>query len=210
METAFDRDLSAIILAGGKSTRMGKDKALLKIQGAPLLQRTAILTQAYVERTYIVTPWIERYSTIFLPECHLLQEQCSSGETEGPLVGFAQGLLHVTTKWVLLLACDLPNLTNLALEEWLQQLDSVSEDAIACLPRHQKGWEPLCGFYRTSSLSDLERFIEGGGRSFQRWLQSHHVEELFISDRSVLFNCNTPDDLITVRKVRISRLSDNF
>ncbi|MGK7941528.1 MAG: molybdenum cofactor guanylyltransferase [Crocosphaera sp.] len=195
METALNRDLSAIILAGGQSTRMGEDKALLKIQGVPLLERTAIFTQAYVKETYIVTPWIDRYSGIVPPNCHLLQEKCQSGVTEGPLVGFAQGLPHVTTEWLLLLACDLPNLTNLALEECLQQLESVSEEAIACLPRHQKGWEPLCGFYRTSSLRDLESFIEGGGRAFQRWLQLHYVEELFLSDRSVLFNCNTPKDL---------------
>lgn len=198
METAFNGDLSAIILAGGKSSRMGQDKALLKIQGVPLLQRTATLIQGYVKGTYIITPWTERYLTLIPPNCHLLKEQCPSGDTEGPLVGFAQGLPHVTTEWVFLSACDLPNLTTLALEEWLPQLDSVSEDAIACLPRYQKGWEPLCGFYRTSRLSDLEGFIRGGGRSFQRWLQLHDVEELFVSDRSVLFNCNTPDDFKTL------------
>ncbi len=195
METALNHNLSAMILAGGKSTRMGEDKALLKIKGVPLLQRTAIFIQAYVKETYIITPWIDRYSSIIPPNCYLLREQCPSGHTQGPLVGFAQALPHVTTEWVLLLACDLPNLTNLVLEEWLEQLDSVSEEEIACLPRHQKGWEPLCGFYRASSLRDLESFIDRGGRSFQRWLQWHNVEELFISDRSVLFNCNTPDDL---------------
>ena len=188
-------NLSAIILAGGKSSRMGEDKALLMIQGIPLLKRTAILTQAYAKETYIITPWIERYSTINFPNCYLLREQCPSGDTEGPLIGFAQALPYVTTQWVLLLACDLPNLTNLALEEWLQQLDSVSEEAIACLPPYQKGWEPLCGFYRSSSLKNLESFIQGGGRSFQRWLKLHYVEELVVRDRSVLFNCNTPDDL---------------
>ena len=198
METTFKSDPSAIILAGGKSSRMGEDKALLKIQGVPLLQRIATLIQPYVKGTYIITPWTERYSTIVSSNCHLLKEQCPSGDTEGPLFGFAQGLLHVTTEWVLLSACDLPNLTTLALEEWLPQLDSVSEDAIACLPRHQKGWEPLCGFYRSSCLSDLEVFIQGGGRSFQRWLHLHDVEELFVSDRSVLFNCNTPDDFRTL------------
>ncbi|MGB5595137.1 MAG: molybdenum cofactor guanylyltransferase [Crocosphaera sp.] len=195
MEKVSSPDLSAIILAGGKSSRMGQDKALIEIQGVPLLQRTATLIQAYVEPIYIITPWIERYQRIISPNCHLLREISPSGETQGPLVGFAQALVHVKTEWVLLLACDLPNLTVTALEEWLRELEQVSSEAIACLPRHHKGWEPLCGFYRSSCLNSLETFIESGGRSFQQWLQNHSVQELSVSDCHLLLNCNTPDDL---------------
>ncbi len=191
--------VSAIILAGGKSSRMGKDKALIEVQGIPLLQRTATLMQGYAHPVYIITPWIERYQTILGANCHLLREHCPSGKTEGPLVAFAQALVHVKTEWVFLLACDLPNLTSEAIAAWLQQLYQVSEEAIGCLPRHKKGWDPLCGFYRSSCLTSLNRFIQGGGRSFQEWLKPHFVQELLVSDRSVLFNCNTPDDLLSFR-----------
>ncbi len=196
METPLTTHLSAIILAGGKSSRMGKDKALIEVQGVPLLQHTATLVQGYANPVYIITPWIERYQRIVSAKCYLLRENCSSGETQGPLVGFAQALVHVKTEWVLLLACDLPNLTTQAVSAWLQQLQGVDDKAIACLPRHEKGWDPLCGFYRSSCLSSLDSFIQAGGRSFQQWLQLHCVEELLVSDRSVLFNCNTPDDLL--------------
>ncbi len=195
METLLTTHLSTIILAGGKSSRMGKDKALIEVQGVPLLQRTATLVQGYANPVYIITPWIERYQRIISTNCHLLRENCPSGETQGPLVGFAQALVHVKTEWVLLLACDLPNLTTEEVGVWLQQLQGVDDEAIACLPSHKKGWEPLCGFYRSSCLSSLESFIQAGGRSFQQWLQLHCVEELLVSDRSVLFNCNTPMDL---------------
>lgn len=195
METPLSTDISAIILAGGKSSRMGKDKALIEVQGIPFLQRTATLVQGYAYPVYIITPWIERYQTILGVNYHWLREHCPSGDTEGPLVAFAQALVHVKTEWVFLLACDLPNLTPEAIALWLQQLDQVDDNAIACLPRHEKGWDPLCGFYRSSCLTFLDSFIEGGGRSFQQWLQLHCVEELLISDRSVLFNCNTPMDI---------------
>ncbi len=195
METPLTTHLSAIILAGGKSSRMGKDKALIEVQGVPLLQRTATLVQGYADPVYIITPWIERYQRIISTNCHLLRENCPSGETQGPLVGFAQALVHVKTEWVLLLACDLPNLTTEAVAEWLPQLDQVDDEAIACLPSHKKGWEPLCGFYRSSCLTSLDKFIQAGGRSFQQWLQLHCVEELLVSDRSVLFNCNTTMNL---------------
>ncbi|ACB49449.1 putative molybdopterin-guanine dinucleotide biosynthesis protein A [Crocosphaera subtropica ATCC 51142] len=195
MEKPFQSALSAIILAGGKSSRMGKDKALIEIKGVPLLQRSATLIQAYANPIYIITPWIERYQRIVPSSCYLLQEVCPSGDSQGPLVGFAQALSHVKTEWVLLLACDLPNLTTQAIEEWLQQLHQVSDQVTACLPLHEKGWDPLCGFYRSSCLTSLESFIQAGGRSFQQWLQCEYVQELFVSDRSVLFNCNTQMDL---------------
>ncbi|MGK7882988.1 MAG: molybdenum cofactor guanylyltransferase [Crocosphaera sp.] len=198
MEKPLKRDLSAIILAGGKSSRMGKDKALIEIQGVPLLQRTATLIQGYANPVYIITPWIERYQRIVPANCQLLRENCPSGKTQGPLVGFAQALVYVKTEWVLLLACDLPKLTIQAVEEWLKQLQKVDDQAIACLPRHEKGWEPLCGFYRSSGLTSLDSFIQAGERSFQQWLQLHSVQELLVSDRSVLFNCNTPMDLTRV------------
>ena len=199
METTLPTRLSAIILAGGKSSRMGKDKALIEMQGVPLLQRTANLVQGYANPVYIITPWIERYQRIVSANCYLLRETCPSGETQGPLVGFAQALVHVKTEWVLLLACDLPNLKTVAMEEWLLQLDHVYDKKVACLPRHEKGWEPLCGFYRSSCLTSLDMYIEGGVRTFQQWLQFNCVQELFVSDRSVLFNCNTPLDLTHLR-----------
>ncbi len=138
METHCPTRLSAIILAGGKSSRMGKDKALLEVQGIPLLQRTATLMQGYAHPVYIITPWMERYQSIIGANCHLLREHCPSGDTQGPLVAFAQALVHVRTEWVFLLACDLPNLTTQAVEGWGQQLDRVEEEAIACLPRHEE------------------------------------------------------------------------
>ncbi|MEA5533673.1 molybdenum cofactor guanylyltransferase [Crocosphaera sp. XPORK-15E] len=198
METFLNLSLSAIILAGGKSSRMGQDKALLEVGGVPLLQKTATLIQAIADPIYIITPWSERYQSIVPPSCHLLRETLLSGDTQGPLVGFAQALTYIKTEWVLLLACDLPNLNAPEIEQWLSYLVRVSPAAIACLPRHAKGWEPLSGFYRRCCLKDLETFIDSGGRSFQGWLKNKWVEELPVSDSNSLFNCNTPADLLKI------------
>ena len=196
METFLKHSVAAIILAGGKSSRMGTDKALIEFQGVPLLQRTVMLVQTVAKPIYIVTPWIERYQSMVPPDCHLLRENQPSGEPHGPLVGFAQGLAQIKADWVLLLACDLPNLTAAEITRWVNDLPKVSPEAIAYLPPHPKGWEPLCGFYRSSCLNALERFIASGGRSFQQWLNHQCVEALLVNDPNVLFNCNTPADLL--------------
>lgn len=189
-------ELTAIILAGGKSSRMGEDKALILIQGVPLLQRIYNIAEDCAATVYVVTPWEERYQHILPSNCQFIKETPLSN---GPLVGFAQGLAQVQTNWVLLLACDLPNLRVEVLQEWANKLDDVSDEAIAALAHHIKGWEPLCGFYRRSCLSDLNEYINQGGRSFQSWLNQHSVQLLPVTEPRMLFNCNTPEDLESVK-----------
>ncbi|OCQ92728.1 molybdenum cofactor guanylyltransferase [Nostoc sp. MBR 210] len=191
LSTQHSALLSAIVLAGGKSSRMGQDKALLTVDGVPLLQRVCHIAVACAETVYIVTPWPERYQNLTLPRCQFILE---APVNQGPLVGFAQGLAQVQTDWVLLLACDLPKLQVEVLQRWVAQLDNVGEDAIAALAHHHKGWEPLCGFYRRRCLPQLLDFINQGGRSFQQWLQQNSVQVLAVPDTKMLLNCNTPED----------------
>lgn len=203
---------SAIVLAGGKSSRMGKDKALIPIQGVPLLQLVCEVASSLCNSVYIITPTPEKYQHLSLKNCQFVREVPLPQEDlnnpastkitlplpHGPLVGFAQGLAVVQTDWVLLLACDLPKLQIEVLQNWVKELKNVPQDAIAALPRHAKGWEPLCGFYRRSCLPALNDFIALGGRSFQAWLEQHPVHVLPVPATEMLFNCNTPDDLAIV------------
>ncbi|MEA5502560.1 molybdenum cofactor guanylyltransferase [Halotia wernerae UHCC 0503] len=206
--------LTAIVLAGGKSSRMGRDKALLLIEGVPLLQRVCGIAERCADTVYIVTPWPERYRHLLLPRCQFIQEVSlplidnnveiqentetlifsPTTHTHGPLVGFAQGLVQVKTDWVLLLACDLPKLQIDILQAWAAELDHVEDEAIAALTCSNRGWEPLCGFYRRRCLPQLLEFINQGGRSFQQWLKHHPVQVLSLPTPEILFNCNTPED----------------
>ena len=191
--------LTALILAGGQSSRMGRDKALITVDGMPLLRRVCETALDCAEQVYVVTPWPDRYRTLVPPACYFIQEKAitldSGSKSQGPLVGFAQGLAWVQTDWVLLLACDLPRIQATVLQQWGQQLDRAPTAAIALLPKHAKGWEPLCGFYRHRCLHSLEPFIQAGGRSFQAWLHQQTVIEIPDVNPQMLFNCNTPGDL---------------
>jgi molybdenum cofactor guanylyltransferase len=191
--------ITAIILAGGKSSRMGQDKAMIPVDGTPLLLRVYQVAAACADTVYVVTPWQERYQEL-LPTCEFIREapldSDDGGHTHGPLVGFAQALVQVRTEWVLLLACDLPKLRVEVLQAWIEGLENKREEAIAALVQHdQIGWEPLCGFYRRSCLSELNKFINQGGRSFQQWLNQNPVDILPSANIDMFFNCNTPQDL---------------
>jgi molybdenum cofactor guanylyltransferase len=203
--------VTAIILAGGQSKRMGRDKALIEVDGVPLLSRVYAVAESVCDRVLIVTDKSSQYRSLSLSrnvhkelsqrinktidKCKFVKDDFS----EGPLVGFVQGLFDVKTTWVLLLACDLPWLDTDTVESWLSQLDRLPKGTVACLPRSEKGWEPLCGFYRASCLARLEDFSLAGGRSFQEWLAQEAVVELTGCSTDVLFNCNTPEDLARIQ-----------
>jgi molybdenum cofactor guanylyltransferase len=216
MQAKNNTNLSAIVLAGGQSSRMGQDKALISIGQRTLLQHVCHVAQRCTDVVYVVTPWIDRYQMLLndpfneavadspdvQSEISFIQEQPLSQDDimHGPLVGFFQGLAHVETEWVLLLACDLPNLQVPVLQQWAGMLPSVNDPTIALLCKNSNGWwEALCGFYRRRSLEKLGPFIEQGGRSFQRWLDQECVQELPLAQPQMLFNCNTPADVEQIR-----------
>ena len=195
-------EIAAIVLAGGQSSRMGQDKALINLGTQPLLYQICTLAQKCATQVYVVTPWIEKYQGVLPSNCQFIREKVKA---QGPLSGFALGLQYVNQEWSLLLACDLPLLTASVVKQWSQYLSTVSPKAIALLPRSSKGWEPLCGFYHRRCLPLLQDYLEGGGKSFQSWLSHHPVQELPVSDRQVLFNCNTPEDLKTIQHYLIKQ-----
>jgi len=164
--------MAAIALAGGKSSRMGADKALIKIDGLPMLSRICtVAANCGANPIYIITAWPERYGDLDLPKtCQFIQEL----NPQGALMGFRLGLsaIPLDTDWIMLLACDLPALKLEVLQGWIAQLPTLPPTAIAYLAPsfikaknpEQKMWEPLCGFYRSSCLASLNAYIEGGDR----------------------------------------------
>ncbi|MFN7657042.1 MAG: NTP transferase domain-containing protein, partial [Dolichospermum sp.] len=73
--------VTTIILAGGKSTRMGRDKALIPMGGVPMLQLICTIGEACTDKVYVVTPWPERYQELLTPTSQFIQEGPLPGET---------------------------------------------------------------------------------------------------------------------------------
>ncbi|ABG50535.1 molybdopterin-guanine dinucleotide biosynthesis protein A [Trichodesmium erythraeum IMS101] len=185
--------LVALILAGGKSSRMGQDKALIPWKNMPMLERVYQVANKCTEKVYVITPWPEKYKSILPTKCEWLTEL----KSEGPLVALGQGLTQINSNWILLLGCDLPLLNSDIIETWIAQLNQLSPEILALVPKKYQGWEPLCGFYRQQIKIELENIIGRGDRSFQRLLAQIPVQPLSIDSQTakMLFNCNTPLDL---------------
>ncbi|WP_404788194.1 molybdenum cofactor guanylyltransferase [Altericista sp. CCNU0014] len=190
---APSRQVTASILAGGRSRRMGSDKALATWQGVPLLQRVFATAQACCTDVFVVTPWPERYRTLLPRSVRWLVEPPTFA---GPMAALALAMESAQTPWVLLLACDLPQLDETVLQRWIQALPDAG---IARVPYHQNRWEPLCGFYRADGLPSLQAYLvrNGDRASFQQWLQVVGATPLAVDAAiaPMFHNCNSPDDL---------------
>jgi molybdopterin-guanine dinucleotide biosynthesis protein A len=207
----------AIALSGGKSSRMGSDKALLEINGETLLFKTCRTALEVADAIYVVVRSQSQYEMAIanfpsVTNYFMVVEQ----QFDGALVGFWQGIqaIYEPTDWILLLACDLPNLQSDILQIWATHLADLPESTIAYLPRYanensneasnhnlRKQWEPLCGFYHWSCRDSLMEFINQGERSFQKWLENLEVVEIENVAASMLFNCNTPKDFDSVQSI---------
>ncbi len=187
-------NLAALILAGGQSSRMGEDKALISYNGVAILQHVYQVAAACTENVYVLSPWNERYQQILSPKCKYLIE---SQPGRGPLFGFAEGLSQIPNDWILLLACDLPLLKVEILQGWIERLPQLPSSISALAPQRSVIWEPMCAFYRREVLTELQDFLQAGGRSFQKWFSHICVEALSVDSEIslMLHNCNTPSDL---------------
>ncbi len=191
--------LACVILAGGRSRRMGQDKALLKLpDGQRLLNRTVNVARSLTPDVSVVTPWPDRYQFA----TNLEPQWITDSQEAGPLVGFSQAWPQIQADWCLLLACDLPNLDAPILQQWWSWLvsqASLSSQASAVAPaaslvKGAKGWEPLCGFYHRGAVPSLNQHLASGDLSFQSWLSTLEVAAYSDVPSDMVFNCNTPAD----------------
>ncbi|MGD1899163.1 MAG: molybdenum cofactor guanylyltransferase [Phormidesmis sp.] len=218
--------VSVVILAGGYSCRMGKDKALLAYNGRSLLSRTVEVAQILSSDVVIVTPWPERYRHVVPAAVRFVQEPAPSYATatplnassssplgkpsSGPLSGFAEGWQQVSSDWCLLLACDLPYLDASILQAWWNWIVACSKRGwpgaadfpdlpMASLVASERGWEPLCGYYHRRCLPQLEHQLSLKRQAFQPWLATLAVMPYSLVPPQMLFNCNTPADWAMVQ-----------
>lgn len=184
--------VAGFILAGGASSRMGRDKALLEIGGVPLLVRTARLIEPLVAAvTVIGSP--ERYASLGL---QVIPDDAAG---VGPLGGIATALHHSASEWNLILGCDLPYLTTNWLDWFIARgLDSYAD---ALLPETPRGLEPLCAMYHTSCAPAITTAIAQGVRKVTDGLTELAVEHVgeaewqAVESAGALFkNMNTPQD----------------
>ncbi|MBM6926536.1 molybdenum cofactor guanylyltransferase [Pseudoflavonifractor phocaeensis] len=181
----------AVILAGGRSSRMGRDKAVLELEGRSFLERLVRRYETAFDRVYVSSP---RRGTYTLPGAEELPDLRPG---RGPLAGLEAAFLSTAAETVFLTAVDLPfGDPALALH-----LTAELGEADACLIRRTDGEpEPLFAVYRRTCLPDLQACLEEGRGAMKALLDRlscRMVEESALEGWDldhILQNVNTPED----------------
>jgi molybdenum cofactor guanylyltransferase len=174
---------AGFVLTGGRSSRMGRDKALLPIEGSLLVERTAERVRAAAGSvTLIGAP--ERYAHLGLPVAADLIEDC------GPVGGLYTALKIGQADRNLLVACDMPGVTAEFLRELL---DAARQSGSACLvPQTESGLHPLCAVYHRRAEGAVASAIEHKRFKMHDLLKILKAVSFPVADARMLENVNTP------------------
>lgn len=180
-------NISCIILAGGKSSRMnGMDKGLLEYRGQRLIERAIASVSSQVDDIIIsANRHLEEYASLGY---RVISDD--NNRFDGPLAGIASAISHCNHDWVLVIPCDMPLLpaslvATLAQHSKHSNLVAISND------NHLQ----LVFLMHRNLLDLIKRYLSSGGHTVMRWLDSidHHI--VVLDNVDYFHNINTPDQI---------------
>ena len=185
-------DLTLLVIAGGKSSRLGIDKRKLKLGETSLLEHTlAKGNAAHFKEIFLCaeaqSPFLaelaEKYgATLLLDEKQGL----------GPVSGLARGLASAKTQWTLAAAGDMPFLD---LEALCRFSDNMPDERLALVPISKGRLQPLAAFYNRESAPYFQKSLDDNVRKIRQVLEAFpYIQREYTSSSSSFFNVNTPAD----------------
>lgn len=193
MRSRDREEVSGVILAGGRGTRLGTDKRHIHLLGVSLLHRAVALCAPITGDLVVVA----REEGASLDRGRVVGDEVAD---RGPIAGLLTGLRHARHATALVIPIDMPFLTA----GFLQCLVEVSGGSDITVPRWSRGIEPLVGVYTRSCLDILTELVRGGTTAVHAFIQStplavRYVEaaeiQAFGPPERLFFNVNTWADV---------------
>ncbi len=188
--------MTAIILAGGKSSRMGFDKAFIKIEGVPLIKRQISLLKRIFKKIIIVTNYPRKY------RFKDIQVVTDIIKNRGPLSGIHAGLKASGSFHNFVIACDMPFLNKRLIRYMIRHKNNYD----LLVPKIGGRYHPLFGVYSKNCIPVIEDLLRQDKRKVSGIFPK--VKSGFISERQIqkfdkdlfsLANINTKQDLAKIK-----------
>jgi len=144
-------NITGVILAGGKSSRMGTNKALLKINGKSLIEQIAELLKSLFPDVVVITNSPEEYAFLNLP---LFQDVY---KLRGPMGGIHSALFNSVTENIFIVPCDAPFINK----EIIEKIISTSSQYKIKICHAAGFLQPLTGVYSKEHLNEFETWLRG-------------------------------------------------
>jgi molybdopterin-guanine dinucleotide biosynthesis protein A len=192
-------NLTTVIMAGGKSSRMGTDKSFVPLLGKPMVEHVLDSVEGLGEQEIIITNKPDDYAYLGLPMYGDIYHD------KGPLGGFHSALTHAATQYILVVACDMPWLNR----DLLEYMISIRETADIIVPRWEKYPEPLHAVYSHNCLAPITANLEADIlkiTAFFGKVSTHFLDQKTIAQYDThgqsFNNVNTPEDLEQAKQER--------
>ena len=190
--------LTGIILAGGRSRRLGQDKAVQSVGGIRIIDRVITKLSRVVESLTVVIDREERAGELEIDEKVEFIVDCYPDS--GSLGGLYSGLKASTTTWSLLVACDMPFISGSLIQYMRSKLETGSSDVV--IPNFQGRLQTTHALYRNTCLGHIEERLKQRSLRMDGYFSDVEVctlqEEDFLyigGSKESFFNVNTPTDL---------------
>ena len=193
-----NKDITAVILAGGQGRRMGgQDKGLIEFDGQPLVAILIDRLEPQISNIMInANRNRERYLAFGYP---VVSDQLD--DYQGPLAGFACAMNAVDTDFILTLPCDGPLLAPDYVTRFIAS--QVQTGAPICVADDGERLQPVHALIRIDLLSSLNAYLDSGDRKIDRWYAMHDFVHTDFSDCVDMFrNINTPSDQASMQACR--------
>ena len=197
--------ITAVILAGGRGSRMGGvDKGLQNFNGVPLALYTLLRLSPQVGDVMInANRNLAAYESFGVP---VWPDSTSMGDFAGPLAGFMTGLERCEAPYLLTVPCDTPLFPHDLVARLADALEAQSADfAVASAPEEDDDKNPVVRpqpvfcLMGTTMLESLHRFTQSGGRKIDAWTAQHKVAHVPFNlpgdEMQAFFNANTLAEL---------------
>lgn len=188
------QQITGLILAGGKGTRMGSvDKGLQVFRGKPMVEHVLQRLRPQVGKLIInANRHLDIYEALDTPVC---PDEFSG--FAGPLAGLHAGLSHCETPYLVTAPCDSPFLPMDLVDQLSEALVAAKADiAVAVTGKSDtQKWHPVFCLLATHLKNDLADYLGKGGRKMDAWFAKYPQVEVQFLDESAFANINTPDDL---------------
>jgi molybdopterin-guanine dinucleotide biosynthesis protein A len=191
------KGITGIVLAGGKSNRYGRNKALVEMNGIRLIERVIGVMELLFEHLLIVTNTPQDYAYLKLP----MVEDLIKGL--GPLGGIFTGLQTISDEAGFFVACDMPFLNG----ELIHHMADVMEDFDAVVPKVDWKIETLHAIYTKSCIPAIKELIDNRDYQIFNFFQKVRIRYLskdeirgFDPELRCFFNINRPEELLNATK----------
>ena len=183
-------NITGIILAGGKSSRMGSDKGLLMLHGKPFIQHIIDALQVFVSEILIVSN--NTHYDLF--GYKRIEDVIANA---GPLAGVYSGLNASRTTYSLVLSCDIPLISPTILKKLIAETDDISQIVQV---QSQSKTMPLIALYKDSCKDSFLQLLKIGERRLQFAVNQCQVKTISLDteDEKNTLNVNTPEELKTI------------